>query len=153
MEAALIAVLGTLLGSVVTHFFQGRATVRSAELARAEQMRQERISCYSAFAGELHDYRRAQNDRWYRAHEDGPGSTADASRFASYEARIAARAALTRVQLVCADPALRELAARAFQFTHCMHEATDEADRDRRSREAKAALDTFVTRAGPTVHR
>ncbi|MZD07499.1 hypothetical protein GTW43_20780 [Streptomyces sp. SID5785] len=153
MEAALIAVLGTLLGSVVTHFFQARASVRSAELARAEQIRQERIAAYSAFAGVLHDYRRAQNDRWYRAREDGPSGAADASRFASYEARIAARAGLTRLQLVCGDATLRQLAVQAFEFTHCMHEAADESERDRRSRQAKTALDTFVSRAAPTVDR
>lgn len=148
-----MAVLGTLLGSVVTHFFQGRASIRTAELARAEQLRQERIAAYSTFAGELHDYRRAQNDRWYRAHEESPPGAADAARYASYEARIAARAALTRVQLVCADPALRELAARAFEFTNCMHDAEDTAERDRRSREAKDALEAFVARAAPTVHQ
>ncbi|MEV5612366.1 hypothetical protein [Streptomyces sp. NPDC052225] len=151
MDAALIAVLGTLLGSVVTHYFQGRATVRSAELARAEQLRQERISSYSAFAGAVHDYRRGQNDRWFRAHENAPNAVVEASRFASYEARIAARAALVRVQLVCDDPRLRQLADQAFEFTHCLHEATDEADRDERSRRAKDTLNAFVAAVAPTV--
>ncbi|MYW66701.1 hypothetical protein GTY65_21920 [Streptomyces sp. SID8379] len=152
MDAALIAVFGTLLGSMVTHYFQGRATVRSAELARAEQLRQERISSYSAFAGALHDYRRSQNDRWFRAHEDGPGTQAEASRFASYEARMSARAALVRVQLVCADPQLRHLADEAFECTNCLHEAADETDRDRRSQRCKQALNAFVAAAAPTVH-
>ncbi|WP_372350111.1 hypothetical protein [Streptomyces sp. KL116D] len=151
MDAALIAVLGTLLGSVVTHYFQGRATVRSAELARAEQLRQERISSYSAFAGALFDFRRSQNDRWFRSHENPGGREAETARFASYEARIAARQALVRVQLVCDDPRLRQLAEQAFELTNCMHEATDETDRDRRSQRSKEALSRFVETAAPSV--
>ncbi|MGW2342223.1 hypothetical protein [Streptomyces sp. NPDC001661] len=151
MTAALIAVLGTLLGSVVTHFFQNRAAVRGAELARAEQLRQERISSYSAFAGAVHDYRRGQNDRWFRAQESPGTSEAEASRFASYEARIGARQALVRVQLICDDPRLRQLAEVAFELTHCLHDATDEADRDGRSRRSKEALTRFVEAAAPSV--
>ncbi|MEU6391170.1 hypothetical protein [Streptomyces sp. NPDC046939] len=151
MEAALIAVLGTLLGSVVTHWFQARATMRGAELARAEQLRQERIASYSAYAGALLDYRRSQNDRWFRAHEQPGSPAAEAARFASYEARIAARQALTRVHLVCDVPRLRQLADAAFEFANCLHEAVDEEDRDRRSKRCSDALSAFVAAAAPSV--
>jgi hypothetical protein len=151
MDTALIAVLGTLLGSVVTHYFQGRSTERAAGLARAEQLRQERISSYSAYAGALFDFRRSQNDRWFRAHEV-PGSTeAEAARFASYEARTRARQALARVQLVCDEPATRQLAEGSFELVNCLHEATDETDRDRRSRRCKDALTRFIESAAPSV--
>ncbi|WP_225800691.1 hypothetical protein [Streptomyces sp. NK15101] len=43
MDAASTAVAGTLLGVVFTHWFQARATERTAALARTEQLRQERI--------------------------------------------------------------------------------------------------------------
>ncbi|MFJ9038172.1 hypothetical protein ACIRF8_16450 [Streptomyces sp. NPDC102406] len=151
MDAALIAVIGTLLGSVVTHYFQGRATVRSAELARAEQLRQERIASYSGFASALFDYRRSQNDRWFRAHEQPGAPEAEAARFASYEARITARQALARVQLVCDVPRLRQLAESAFESANCLHEAVDEEDRDRRSQRCKDALSAFVEAAAPSV--
>ncbi|MEV1024731.1 hypothetical protein [Streptomyces sp. NPDC050264] len=151
MDAALIAVFGTLLGSVVTHYFQGRATVRGAELARAEQLRQERIASYSGFAGALFDYRRGQNDRWFRAHENPGAPEAEAARFASYEARIAARQALARVQLVCDVPRVRQLAEIAFELVNCLHEAADEQDRDRRSQRCKDALSAFVEAAAPSV--
>nr|WP_239092146.1 hypothetical protein [Streptomyces sp. SID14478] len=140
-----------MLGSVVTHYFQGRATVRAAELARAEQLRQERIAGYSGFAGALFDYRRSQNDRWFRAQERPGAPEAEAARFASYEARIAARQALARVQLVCDVPRLRHLAEQAFELANCLHEATDEQDRDRRSRRCKEALGAFVEAAAPSV--
>ncbi|MFI7383755.1 hypothetical protein [Streptomyces sp. NPDC049813] len=151
MDAALIAVLGTLLGSVVTHYFQGRATVRGAELARAEQLRQERIASYSGFASALFDYRRSQNDRWFRAQEQPGTREAESARFASYEARIAARQALAMVQLVCDVPRLRQLAEAAFESANCLHEAVDEQDRDRRSQRCKQALTAFVEAAAPSV--
>ncbi|WP_328665169.1 hypothetical protein [Streptomyces sp. NBC_00328] len=151
MDAALIAVLGTLLGSVVTHYFQERAAVRSAELARAEQLRQERISTYSEFAGVLFGYRRSQNTRWILAREDPPAPAAEEARFASYESRVAARQALVRVQLVCDDTRLRQLADTAFELANCLHESSDEPERHRRSQDCKAALNAFVEAAAPTV--
>ncbi|MFF8828896.1 hypothetical protein [Streptomyces sp. NPDC015131] len=147
METALIAVAGTLLGAVVTHLFQGRAARRTADLTRAEQLRQERISTYSAFADAVVEYRRAQNARWYRRN----GSQAEATRMESYDRRATARQALVRVQLLCEDPALVAHAHRAFEVTHCMHRAEDETDRERRSTEAVEALAAFIDAAAPTV--
>ncbi|MFF9868684.1 hypothetical protein ACF1G0_25335 [Streptomyces sp. NPDC013953] len=147
METALIAVIGTLLGSVVTHFFQGRAAQRTAALTRAEQLRQERIATYSAFADAVVEYRQAQNARWYRRN----GSHAEATRLESYDRRAAARQALVRVRLVCSDPATVELAEKVFEVTHCMHEARDEADRERRSDQAVEALTAFIEAAAPSV--
>ncbi|MEV8586153.1 hypothetical protein [Streptomyces sp. NPDC051180] len=151
MDAALIAVVGTLLGVVFTHWFQGRATERTAALARTEQLRQERIATYSAFAGAVVDYRHSQNDRWFRALQHPGSEEAEESRHASYRQRTAARQALFRVQLVCDDPEVRRLAEAAFVDSHCMHEAVDEADRARRSEQAKEALATFISAAAPGV--
>ncbi|MFJ9828309.1 hypothetical protein ACIRSU_28670 [Streptomyces sp. NPDC101160] len=151
MDAALIAVVGTLLGVVATHWFQGRATERTAALARTEQLRQERIATYSAFAGAVVDYRQSQNDRWFKAHLQPGSEEAEQSRYASYRQRTTARQALFRVQLVCDDPRVRQLAEAAFEVTHCMHEAADDAERTRRSDEAKEALALFVAAAAPGV--
>ncbi|MEX0174295.1 hypothetical protein [Streptomyces sp. LMG1-1-1.1] len=151
MDAALIAVAGTLLGAVFTHWFQGRATERTAALARTEQLRQERIATYSAFAGAVVDYRHSQNDRWFRTLQQPGSDEAEESRHASYRQRTAARQALFRVQLVCEDPEVRRLAEAAFVDSHCMHEAVDEADRARRSEQAKEALAAFIAAAAPGV--
>ncbi|MCX2183082.1 hypothetical protein KV205_21480 [Streptomyces sp. SKN60] len=151
MDAALIAVVGTLLGVVATHWFQGRAAERTASLARTEQLRQERIATYSAFAGAVVDYRQSQNDRWFKAHLEPGSDEAEQSRHASYRQRTAARQALFRVQLMCDDPRTRRLAEAAFETTHCMHEATDDAERTLRSDEAKEALARFIEAAAPGV--
>ncbi|OEJ27397.1 hypothetical protein AR457_25995 [Streptomyces agglomeratus] len=151
MGTALIAVIGTLLGSVATHLFQRQAADRTAALARAEQLRQERISAYSAFAGALVDYRRAQNDRWHRKAEAPDSADAKNSRLDSYPLRSSARQALIRVQLVCADREAVRLAQDALEFTHSMHGAADEPERARRSEQAKEALDGFIDAAAPSV--
>ncbi|MFE3069582.1 hypothetical protein [Streptomyces sp. NPDC059247] len=151
MDVALIAVAGTLLGVVFTHWFQGRATERTAALARTEQLRQERIATYSAFAGAVVDYRHSQNDRWFRAAEEPGSEEAEESRYASYRQRTAARQALFRVQLVCDDSETRRLAEAAFEETHCMHEAVGFEDRTHRSDRAKQALALFITAAAPGV--
>ncbi|GGT23972.1 hypothetical protein [Streptomyces purpureus] len=152
MDTALIAVLGTLLGAVVTHFFQARSTERAAALARDEQLRQERISTYSAFAGAVIEYRRSQNDRWFRTMDAGRHAPeAEESRFESYRLRTAARQALFRVQLVSDDLRARELADAAFEVTNCMHEARDGEDRARRSEQARQALEEFIEAAAPSV--
>ncbi|ALO07602.1 hypothetical protein [Streptomyces gardneri] len=151
MDVALIAVMGTLLGVVATHWFQGRATERTAALARNEQLRQERIETYSAFAGAVVEYRHSQNDRWFRAAMKPGSKEAEESRHASYRQRTAARQALFRVQLVCDDPETRRLAEAAFVESHCMHDAVDEADRARRSEQAKESLATFIAAAAPGV--
>ncbi|MEV7276415.1 hypothetical protein [Streptomyces sp. NPDC093111] len=151
MDAALIAVVGTLLGVVASHWFQGRATERTAALTRTEQLRQERIATYSAFAGAVVDYRHSQNDRWFRARLEPGSDEAEESRHASYRQRTVARQALFRVQLVCDDPRTRQLAESAFEMTHCMHEATDDADRTGRSDQAKEALALFISAAAPGV--
>lgn len=147
METALIAVLGTLLGAVVTHYFQGRTAERTAALTRDEQLRKERISAYSSFADAVVEYRRAQNARWYRRN----GPQAEATRQESYTQRAVARQALVRVQLVCGERSVVERAVAAFEVTHCMHEAVDEADRERQSERAVEALAAFIEAAAPGV--
>ncbi|MFB7365458.1 hypothetical protein [Streptomyces hydrogenans] len=149
MDVALIAVAGTLLGVIATHWFQGRMTLRTAALARNEQLRQERIAAFSAFAGAVVEYRRSQNDRWFRAVENPGSEEAEESRHASYRQRTAAHQALFRVQLICDDAALRQLAEAAFVDTHCLHEAVGAEDRAHRSEQAKEALSRFIAAAAP----
>ena len=151
METALIAVIGTLLGVFATHWFQSRTTERTAVLARDEQLRQERIATYSAFAGALVDYRHSQNDRWYRAQESPGSEPAEEARYASYGRRRAASQALFRVQLVCDDPKTRQLAETAFDVTNCIHEATDQEERANRGAEAREAIALFIAAAAPGV--
>ncbi|MEU1815026.1 hypothetical protein ABZ543_07495 [Streptomyces roseifaciens] len=60
---SVVAVMGTLLGSVVTHTFQRIASRRSELFTRSEALRQERMATYSAFAAAVEGYRHGQADR------------------------------------------------------------------------------------------
>ncbi|WP_051027586.1 hypothetical protein [Nocardia higoensis] len=75
MLTALIAVAGTLLGAIITHWFQRSAAERAAQHAVLERLRQDRLLAYSAFATAAMDYRRQQVDRWHSVRRD-PSSEA-----------------------------------------------------------------------------
>ncbi|GAA3767736.1 hypothetical protein [Streptomyces chiangmaiensis] len=89
--------------------------------------------------------------RWFSAQADPSAPAAEEARFAAYQSRVAARQALVRVQLVCDNMRLLQLADTAFELANCLHEAPDEAERDRRSQHCKAVLSAFVEAAAPTV--
>jgi hypothetical protein len=55
--ASVIAVAGTLLGSVVTHVLQRRTAGHAERFARDERLRQERLTVYSVFAEAVMAYR------------------------------------------------------------------------------------------------
>jgi hypothetical protein len=97
---AAVAVAGTLLGSAVTYWFQGKASKRAESFSFQQQLRAERVIAYSDFAGAISQFSTAQDHRWFRKKED-PDS------HASFDARIErdklgsnAYHALTRVQLL-----------------------------------------------------
>ncbi|HSV64416.1 MAG TPA: hypothetical protein VLJ59_00725 [Mycobacteriales bacterium] len=67
---AVLAVVGTLLGSIVASVFQQRGAERAERFARSERRRQEQLDIYSGFAGTAAQYRRVERDRWHRHRED-----------------------------------------------------------------------------------
>jgi hypothetical protein len=71
--ASLIAVGGTLLGSLTTHLFQRLNNDRAERLALQRRLREERLASYSAFIAALVEYRRTQYDRVNRRIEDAEG--------------------------------------------------------------------------------
>ncbi|MCE7082420.1 hypothetical protein [Streptomyces sp. ST2-7A] len=154
MEAiwtSVVAVVGTLLGVVVTHHFQRRATVRGEEFARSEALRQERIATYSAFAAAVEEYRRGQADRWYGSRRDPGGPEYIAVRDRAHHLRTAARQALYRVKLLTVDAEVVLAADRAYVNTREISTATEEDGHRERDRESREAIEAFVTRASPLV--
>ncbi|WP_236244346.1 hypothetical protein [Streptomyces sp. CC210A] len=150
MEAiwtSVVAVAGTLLGSVITHTFQRLASRRSEVFTRSEALRQERIATYSAFAAAAEDYRHGQSDRWYRKLEDPDGEAFLRARDEAHRLRTAARQALYRVKLLTDDREVVLAAERAYRCTSEVSHAQEQADRDARDTEAKQAIEAFVSRA------
>ncbi|MEU6084695.1 hypothetical protein [Streptomyces sp. NPDC047108] len=144
---SVVAVVGTLLGSVITHTFQRLASRRSEAFARSEALRQERTAVYSAFAGAAEDYRHGQAERWYCLEEDPDGEAFIRARDEAHRLRTAARQALYRVKLITDDRDVILEAERAYHGTRLVSNARTAAERDTQDTEAKQAIETFVSRA------
>ncbi|MGW7487890.1 hypothetical protein [Streptomyces sp. NPDC054786] len=124
--ASVVAVIGTLLGSGITHFFQSRATERSEQFARAERLRQERIDAYCAYAGALLDYRRVLVHRWFVLHEeDRCDEDSPELREEVYKTRYAAQEAMFRAQMVTDDPGILDRSEQVMAATTELHWAPD----------------------------
>ncbi|BDH15572.1 hypothetical protein HOK021_67510 [Streptomyces hygroscopicus] len=135
-----MAVIGTLLGSGITHFFQSRAAGRSEQFARAERLRQERIDAYCAYAGALLDYRRVLVHRWFVLHEEGRcDEDSPELREEVYKTRYTAQEAMFRAQMVTDDAEILERSEQVMSATTELHWARDQ--------EALTALRT-TTRQG-----
>jgi hypothetical protein len=136
---SVVAVLGTLLGSLATHYFQRRNRADAERFARNERLRQERVSAYTTFGGALVNLRRAQMDRWFAIHDERDGVDAEALRYETYRLRTNALEALFRVQLVTESKELLDLGQQAIERVdrldpHLSAEAFQKArDRSRES--------------------
>lgn len=111
---SIVAVVGTLLGSLATHYFQRRNRADAERFERNERLRQDRVSTYTAFGGALVNLRRAQMDRWFAIHNEPKGADTESLRYETYRLRTAAREALFRVQLVTESKELIALGQRAI---------------------------------------
>ncbi|RKN43246.1 hypothetical protein [Streptomyces hoynatensis] len=149
--ASVVAVVGTLLGSVSTYAFQRLASRRSESFTRSEALRQERIDTFSAFAAAVEEYRRGQADRWHRRQEDPDGEGYAAARSEAHRLRTAARQALYRVKLLTGDPEVLLAAERAYDCTRDVPKARDWAKHEARITSSKEAIEGFVARASPLV--
>lgn len=145
--STLVAVLGTLLGVVVTHVFQRTSSERAQNFALGQQLRSERLTVYSDFAGAVTELRRGQQDRWHRRHEDAEGPGHFEARTESYRLRGVALHALFRVQLIAGAPAVVDAARSAYEQTSAIHQAADTGELGGNSERAKESLEGFIVLA------
>ncbi|GAA2366412.1 hypothetical protein [Streptomyces cuspidosporus] len=149
--ASVIAVLGTVLGSGVTHAFQRRSADRSEQFARTERLRQERIDAYCAYAGALLNYRRVLVQRWFVQHENRPDEDTPELREHVYELRYAAQEAMFRAQMLSDDPALVELSERLLAHVTELHHAGDRDRLDELRERSRQGVRDFIAAATPHV--
>lgn len=152
MQAALvavIAVLGTLGGTLISGLLQHKNAIRAENAVKSERLRQERLEAYIKFGQSIGEYRGAQNARGNVIERFG-GDTEEAKEAAMEvrRARIAARSALLRVQLLIEDAELLRLAREAMGVTIGMDESEDRDDRRKRAERSRGAVDAFITAAG-----
>ena len=148
---AIIAVVGTLLGSITTHLLGRRTAAEQASAARSEKLRQEQLAACSAFAGALTELKRAVITLWFRRHES---PTSDETRAAWVEAdRLGAAAEATRfrVLMLLDDPSLGQLADDAHALIAPLGQV-DERDGLRTAEEEfAAAVTVFVAAAAQNL--
>ncbi|WP_432093782.1 hypothetical protein [Streptomyces sp. bgisy100] len=151
VAASVIAVLGTLLGSGITHVFQRRASDRNEQFARDERRRQEMLDACSAYAGLLVNYRRTLIHRWFFAHEGRTDENETEIRTRSYDLRSQAQEAFFRIQMLSDDDTLVALAGEALDAASVVHKAVGRPDMDTRRDISRDAIHAFVTAAGGRI--
>ena len=145
--SSLIAVMGTLLGSVATYVFQRRGVEIAESRAQRELLRRERLGVFAEFAGAATDLRRAAYDHWHRE-RDSPGTDAFVSaRDEYYKLYVAARNLELRLRLVTDDDELAGMAHEAVERATKIKDAGSEDDRAAAGNLAKDALDEYMRAA------
>ncbi|MFD3803643.1 hypothetical protein ACFWSF_10635 [Streptomyces sp. NPDC058611] len=148
---SVIAVLGTLLGSTVTHVFQQRSARRTERAALDAQLRRERLDVYGTYAGLLVDFRQAALHHWFCVHEGRDAEDEAALRKRSFELRSGAQHALFQLQLIADEPELTAAAVEAFAAVGAVNRARDRADLDARRDATRELIDGFVGTARRSV--
>lgn len=146
--ASVIAVFGTLLGSVITYTFQSRGAERAERFARSESLRQERLAAYSAFAGSLTELRRGLVSLWFRQQRDPGGSEAvGAALLEADRLGAAAEHARFRMQLLAADPGLVDLGDAAFATVGAIRRVADQRELAAQEQQVHEAVTAFISAA------
>ncbi|WP_405863367.1 hypothetical protein OG407_34415 [Streptomyces sp. NBC_01515] len=149
-----IAVLGTLLGSALTYYFQKRQAVYIHGMTARERLRVERIGAYGALAESVADLRGGQLIRWTTRRE----SPADSDEYArarsdSWRLRAAARSTMYRVQLVTDDEDFARRARELVELTIQILDATDADDLAIRAQRSAEETDSFINEARQRLSR
>ncbi|MFB9830785.1 hypothetical protein [Actinoallomurus acaciae] len=146
----LFAVVGTVVGSVVTYLLQRRNAERAERFARDQRLWQERLQAYGAFAEALVEYRRAQYDRWHRHKEDPSSGAYIDARTESYRLKAIARQTTFRVRLLTSDRKLIARVNEIMRITEDLHKAAGNDDLTARGDRAQQLVDEFIDAA--SVH-
>ncbi|WP_333769827.1 protein kilB [Streptomyces sp. IBSBF 2435] len=145
MTATIIAVIGTLLGSVTAYLLQQRAARTERAESRAAQRGRDQLGAITDLLAALADHRRAM---WVR--EDlrltgGAEQQYAAARADSHVSRSAITGPLARVAILA--PALTDVANAAAQAAYALRKAPDCEALDARRAAAIAAADRLLAAA------
>lgn len=130
VATSVIAVLGTLLGSALTHLFQRRTVLRTEHFTRTERLRQERIDAYCSFGGALANYRRGRMDYWFARHDGRVSEESEIHelRREAQRLRAAAMEAMFRAELLTPSEELDALGRQALEAVDLIPAATSRAE-------------------------
>lgn len=156
MDSALtagLALVGAIVGAALSFFLQRANQTRAEEAAHAEQVRQDRISAYSDFAGIAMDYRRAELNYWHvkREQPDRTSPERAAAAAESRDRRAEAWHAYYRVRLLTDDSRLVDLAKAAVDAAKELHDAPDLTSLRAQGEVVREAVASFIDLARPSV--
>ena len=146
---SLIAVAGTLLGSLSTYLFQRRTALHAEAVARNERLRQDRLAACGTFAAAVTDVKRAVITAWFRrdVHDDEwRAAMTEADRFGA-----AAEGAHVRMLLLTDDADLRRLADAVSAQIAVLRAAADKTELEAYKVDFAAARDAFIGAARRTI--
>ncbi|MFJ2584034.1 protein kilB [Streptomyces sp. NPDC087538] len=123
MWTSLIAVVGTLLGSVTAYLLQQRTARTDRAESRAHEVRRDRIAAVTALTVALADHRRTMWAREDLRLSGAPEAEYREARAASHATRSALTAPLTT--LVILAPALTDAAHEAAAASYALRNAAD----------------------------
>ncbi|GAA1287086.1 hypothetical protein Psi02_52930 [Planotetraspora silvatica] len=148
---ALLAVTGTLLGSLLTFVFQRRTTDRAERFTLATRLREERMVIYSGFAGAVLEFRGAQYDRATLRGREGHELEYQAAKAESLRLKASAWHAVYRIRLIADEPDVIRLAEAAMDLAADMHHAEIGEPLKARSEEVRRAIEAFVSGSSTQV--
>jgi len=144
--ASLIAVFGTLLGSLSTYLFQARSAARAEASARAERLRQDRLAACSEFAAAITKLKAAVVGAWLRREDP------DQHRAARAEAdRLGSLAESARFRLLLVSGRPEPLADATFGFMATLRSASDLPALKEAESEFEAAVSAFLVDASDRI--
>ncbi|MGW2113150.1 protein kilB [Streptomyces sp. NPDC001948] len=146
MLTALVAVLGTLAGSVLTGTLAHLSQQAQRKAAAATARRSEGLAALTELAATLADHRRVM---WVREDARLRGEDWSAARAESHATRSAITAPLLRVSILL--PALAPAAQAAASATYALRGATDETALTAAREHAIKQADHLVATAGTAL--
>ncbi|MFB7258122.1 hypothetical protein [Streptomyces nojiriensis] len=154
LVTAALAIVGTLLGSIVSGRFQERAAERSVRVSHGEAIRRDRLEAVTALACAASDHRRAMWMRGDAVLKEAGTERIEALRGESHMTRSAVTRPLVALRVLIEDQAVRAAADHMITLTYALRDAYGTTEELSTAREAaKVAHDQFVDAAAGYLAR
>ncbi|MFF3967926.1 hypothetical protein ACFYZI_41020 [Streptomyces griseorubiginosus] len=151
---AVLAIVATLLGAIVSGRFQERAAERAVRVSHSEMIRRDRLEVVTALACAASDHRRALWMRGDAVLKNAGTERSEALRGESHMTRSAVTRPLVALRVLIEDQTVRTAADRMITLTYAIRNADGTSEELTAAREAaKVAHDTFVDTAARYLQR
>ncbi|MFF9025619.1 hypothetical protein [Streptomyces eurythermus] len=148
LVTAALAVVGTLLGSIVSGRFQERAAERSVRVSHGETIRRQLLEAVTALACAASDHRRTMWMRGDAILKGADHERVQALRSESHLTRSQVTRPLVAMRVLITDPAVRAAADHMITLTYAIRDHFGSIEELTAAREAAmVAHDQFVDTA------